>query len=183
VETPLWKGGYEQTSRSWWRPKQSQFAPARLAELSLRPIMQNEPNLAIADWKMSGGDAQPTKSRNVRNEPNLARPGRLTEGIARNEAKLGGSGACGQRQSSRRPWLGRGGKRAKRTQFCPSAWEWARVARAARPRRRAIVQNKPNSPDPGRHRHEWRGHRGLLRRTKPILRRRECALTAAEQKD
>jgi hypothetical protein len=92
VETPLWKGGYEQTSRSWWRPKQSQFAPARLAELSLRPIMQNEPNLAIADWKMSGGDAQPTKSRNVRNEPNWARP------------EAGAAGNCAKRSQTWGKW-------------------------------------------------------------------------------
>jgi hypothetical protein len=49
--------------------------------------------------------------------PIWPRRGRLTERIVRNEAKLGWTGVCGQRPSSRGPWLGRGVKRAKRTQF------------------------------------------------------------------
>jgi hypothetical protein len=36
----------------------------------------------------------------VRNEPNCARPGRVTEEIVQNEAKLGGTGVCGQWQFS-----------------------------------------------------------------------------------
>jgi hypothetical protein len=43
--------------------------------------------------------------------------GRLTEEIVRNEAKLRWTGVYGQRQLSCGPWLGRGVKRAKRTQF------------------------------------------------------------------
>jgi hypothetical protein len=45
--------------------------------------------------------------------------GRLTEEIVRNEAKLRWIGVYGQRQLSCGPWLGRGVKRAKRTQFGP----------------------------------------------------------------
>jgi hypothetical protein len=45
----------------------------------------------------------------------------------RNEAKLGGTGVCGQRPSSCGAWPGRRVKRAKRTQFGPRAREWARA--------------------------------------------------------
>jgi hypothetical protein len=100
--------------------------------------------------------------------PIYRRPGRLTKGIVQNEAKLGGNGACGQRRLPCGAWLGWGVKRAKRTQFYPSAREWARAARAARPRRRAVVRNEANSPEPGRRRCGWRGHRELSCRTKPI---------------
>jgi hypothetical protein len=57
---------------------------------------------------------------NAQNEPNFARPARPTEEIVQNKAKLGGTGVCGQRRSAGGPWLGRGVKRAKRTQFCPT---------------------------------------------------------------
>jgi hypothetical protein len=42
---------------------------------------------------------------------------RLTEEIVQNEAKLGATGVCGQRQLPCGTWLGRGVKCAKRTQF------------------------------------------------------------------
>jgi hypothetical protein len=80
----------------------------------------------------------------VPNEANLSRSRWLTEEIVQNEAKLGGTGVYGQRPLSCWAWLGRGVKRAKRSQFCPRAREWARVGGAARARRRAIVQNKAN---------------------------------------
>jgi hypothetical protein len=111
---------------------------------------------------MSGEDAQPTKSRSVQNEPNLVRPGRLMEGIVQNKAKLGQTGACGQR-SSCGPWLGRLVKRAKRTQFGPARRRAGgemcktnpillsgQMVGTAHPTkrggslRRGIVQNEPN---------------------------------------
>jgi hypothetical protein len=42
---------------------------------------------------------------------------RLTEEILQNKAKLGMTGVCGQRRLPCGPWLGRGVKCAKRTQF------------------------------------------------------------------
>jgi hypothetical protein len=77
-------------------------------------------------------------------------------GCVQNEAKLGGTGVCGQRLSYG-PGLGRGVKRAKRSQFGSRARKWAWARRPGRPARvrlcktnpiwagrRANAQNKPN---------------------------------------
>jgi hypothetical protein len=87
------------------------------------PIMQNEPNLGHRrkEW---GGDAQPP----IRSGAGSAESGRV-----QNEANLG--------QAAGVP----AANRAKRTQFRPRAREWARAGGAVMPRRRAIVQNEPNS--------------------------------------
>jgi hypothetical protein len=115
-------------------------------------------------------------------------PGRrpVPEEIARNEAKPRTTGACGQRTSPCGALVGPGGKRAKRTQFGPAGdrhWrelcetkpisrlriaDWKKSGEDAQPTKSRRVRNEANSPNPGRHRRGWRGHRGLLRRTKPI---------------
>jgi hypothetical protein len=85
-----------------------------------------------------------------------------------NEPKLGGTGVCGQRPSYG-PWLGRGMKRAKRTQFpatphgarpkgrgtrgkCAKRTQFARRRRAVLPStfrpRAPVVQNEPNLARP-----------------------------------
>jgi hypothetical protein len=51
---------------------------------------------------------------------------RVTEGIVQNEAKLGVTGVCGQRQVWRGARLGRGVECAERTQFPPAGGNWPR---------------------------------------------------------
>jgi hypothetical protein len=129
------------------RAKRTQFRPGghgagggeRLpASLRTGQIVRNEPNFPPgADgghsppYERSG---EPLRRRLVQNEPNLAPPGRLTEEIVQNEAKLRGTGVCGQSQSSAGGWRP-AAKRAKRTQFRPRARDGYR---------RANAQNKPN---------------------------------------
>jgi hypothetical protein len=69
----------------------------------------------------------PGRRQMHKTNPISPRRKRLTEEILQNEAKLGKTGGCGQRELLRGAWLGRGVKRAKRTQFRPSAREWARA--------------------------------------------------------
>jgi hypothetical protein len=88
-------------------------------------------NDMIADWKRSL--AGKCRRQNAQNKPNSGQPvgvprrsvqtnqisrrrRRLTEETVQNEAKLGGTGVCGQRSLPCGTWLGRGVKRAKRTQ-------------------------------------------------------------------
>jgi hypothetical protein len=56
-------------------------------------------------------------SETCKTNPIFPRRGWVTEEIVQNEAKLGWNGVCGQRLLSCGPWLGRGVKCAKRTQF------------------------------------------------------------------
>jgi hypothetical protein len=78
------------------------------------------PRLRIGDcglWierRRPGADAG---GKMRKTNPIWPRPERVTEQTVRNEAKLGGTGVCGQRQSPCGPWLGRGAKCTKRTQF------------------------------------------------------------------
>jgi hypothetical protein len=97
---------------------------------------------AVAACRRPGG-GEPWMT-SAQNEANLPRSRCLTEEIVQNEAKLGDTGVYGQRSLSYGAWLGRGVKRAERSQFWPRAREWARVGGAARARWRAIVQNKAN---------------------------------------
>jgi hypothetical protein len=57
------------------------------------------------------------RRQNAQNEPNFAPAAWLTEQIVQNEPKLGGLGVSRQAPVSCGPRLGRGVKRAKRTQF------------------------------------------------------------------
>jgi hypothetical protein len=117
----------------------------RLGARKTNPILRPGARLRIGRrrlWPDAGGEMRKT---------NPICPGRrrLTEQIVRNEAKLGATGVCGQRRLSCGPWLARGVKRAKRSQFDPSARQWARTGGPRCPRRRAIVQNEPNLPRVG----------------------------------
>jgi hypothetical protein len=92
---------------------------------------------------------------------------RLTEEIVRNEAKLEGTGVCGQRQLARGTRLARGVKRAKRTQFAPPqacggrnrakqtqsgprAREWALAGGPRCPAGVGLCKTNPIWPRPGR---------------------------------
>jgi hypothetical protein len=74
-----------------------------------------------------GADGRGHESKTCKTNPISPRRRRLTEEIVQNEAKLRWTGVCAQRPPSRGPWLGRGVKCAKRTQFGPSARKWARA--------------------------------------------------------
>jgi hypothetical protein len=90
----------------------SHFSEERLtASLRTGRNVQNEPNL------VSLGSS--TGRRMRKTNPILPQRRRLTEESMQNEAKLGGTGVYGQRQSCG-VWLGPGVKRAKRTQFGPA---------------------------------------------------------------
>jgi hypothetical protein len=82
----------------------------------------------IADWKTQAGGGH--RRLNAQNEPNFAPAGMADGGIAQNKAKLGMTGVCGKRLSSRGPSPGRGVKRAKRTQFGPGRARAPEVKRA-----------------------------------------------------
>jgi hypothetical protein len=75
-----------------------------------------------------------SRGRSCETNPICAGGERLTEEVVQNEAKPGETGVCGQRQLWYGARLGRGVKRAKRTQFRPPGGG----------RRRANAQNKPN---------------------------------------
>jgi hypothetical protein len=155
-----------------------------------RRNVQNEPNSARAPGNGRGpaGAGAPPESdcakrtqflycglRIVRNEPNSSigdcgfrdayglPPSARCGPIVRNEAKLGRTGVYGQGQSSCGAWLGRGVKRAKRTQFQRGVSSLkfqvsSRKSQASRPltshftlqtprptlRGRGYVQNEPN---------------------------------------
>jgi hypothetical protein len=87
---------------------------------------------------MSGGNN--TQRRSCETNPILPHARRLTEEIVQNEAKLRGTGVCGQSQLPCWACPGRGVKRAKRTQFRP----------VGRRRRRVNAQNEPNLARCGR---------------------------------
>jgi hypothetical protein len=74
------------------------------------------------------------RAESCETNPISPRRRRRTEEIVRNEAKLGMTGVYGQRRLSCGAWLGRGVKRAKRTQF----------GSAGDVRQRVNVRNEPN---------------------------------------
>jgi hypothetical protein len=116
-----------------WAPLGREMCKTNPTWTARRANAQNKPN--PADRRRVSGGGRPTRKepkraeqsqfraargrlpwRSVRNEPNLARLGRVTEESVQNEAKLGGTGVLGQRVPYG-PWPGRGVKHAKRTQF------------------------------------------------------------------
>jgi hypothetical protein len=165
--------------------------------------VQNKPNSSIADCELNdvspgrvpeGKCAEQTQFRSAEQSAGRARPTheetnrakRTQFGPARrrnvqNEAKLGGTGVCGQRQSPGGTWLSRGVKRAKRTQFGPGGHGGGgERRRTASLQTGETVQNEPNF---GRDAAWARGSRGTfslppprrpprsqLCRTKPIWR-------------
>jgi hypothetical protein len=76
---------------------------------------------AVAVW----GVARP-RSEMCKTNPISPSRRRVTEGIVQNEAKLGVTGVCGQRQVWRGARLGRGVECAERTQFPPAGGNWPR---------------------------------------------------------
>jgi hypothetical protein len=78
------------------------------------------------------------EGRMPKTNPILPVGGRVTEEIVQNEAKLGEAGACGQSQLSCGAWLGRGAKRAKRTQFGPAGGRTPETRRAKRTQFRRV---------------------------------------------
>jgi hypothetical protein len=108
-------------------------------------------------------------AKTCKTKPISPRRARMMEGIVQNEAKLGRTGACGQRQLSCGPWLGWGVKCAEQTQFRPPAEEVGRGRPTHEEPKRANEANLACAPGNGRGLAERRCPAGeRLYKTNPI---------------